>query len=211
MLPHTRTPEELQKASNHLAYEYQMFNATAEKLAQPAPDKATTNAFIESFAIHARILMAFLFTEGRIDPDYDVIGEHFFSDPNVWYDKRKINKIKKPTEFDINGRVGKEVAHLTYKRQEVTPEMKIWDITAIQKAINVAMETFLACVPNELLGDRWDDYKKHGLQYTAPAQHPPPQGQSVPKIGVGTAHPGTLANTVTPGVLKLHKADAPPK
>jgi hypothetical protein len=77
MSPHMRTPEELRKASNHLAYEYQLFDKTAEKLAQPAPDDVTQNAFIESFAIHARILMAFLFEEGRIDP-HDVIGKHFF-------------------------------------------------------------------------------------------------------------------------------------
>jgi hypothetical protein len=35
-----------------------MFNATAEKLAQPDLDDVTLNAFIESFVIHARIFMA---------------------------------------------------------------------------------------------------------------------------------------------------------
>jgi hypothetical protein len=112
MPPHTRTRDELQKASNHLAYEWQMFNETAEKLGQPALDAVTRNAFIESFAVHARILMAFLFREGRIDSD-DVLGEHFFSEPSIWFNKRKIKKIKKPDEFDINGRVGKEVAYNT--------------------------------------------------------------------------------------------------
>jgi hypothetical protein len=79
MPPHTRTPDELQKASNHLHYEWTMFNATAQKLAQPALDAVTRNAFIESFAIHVRILMAFLFREGRIGTG-DVIGDHFFEE-----------------------------------------------------------------------------------------------------------------------------------
>jgi hypothetical protein len=210
MSPHTRTPDELQKASNHLHYEWTMFNATAEKLAQPGPDDVTQNAFVESFTIHARIFMAFLFEEGSIDQE-DVLARHFFSDSSLWHDKLKTNKIKKPAQFRINSRVGKEVAHLSYKRQQVTPEMKPWEISAIRDAIIPAMKTFLACVPNELLGDRWDDYKKRGLQYAAPATYLPAQGQSAPKISVSTAPPVTIANMVTPGILRPHKPDDPVK
>jgi hypothetical protein len=206
MPPHTRTPDELRKASNHLHYEWTMFNATAEKLAQPGLDDVTRNAFIESFAIHARIFMAFLFEAGSKNPE-DVLAKHFFSDQSVYEGKLETNKIKAPDQFKINSRVGKEVAHLSYKRQQVTPEMKTWEISAIRDAIIPAMETFLACVPNELLGDRWDDYKKRGFQYATPAPYLPAQGQSAPHISVGTAPPATIANTFTPGTLRPHKPD----
>ena len=57
----TRTPDELRKASDHLVYEYWMLNTSAENLERPSLDEVTTNAFIESFTVHARVLIAFFF------------------------------------------------------------------------------------------------------------------------------------------------------
>ena len=190
-----------------------MFNATAEKLARPALDDVTRNAFIESFAIHARILMAFLYEEGLIDPD-DVLARHFFSDPSTWFDERKTKKIKKPVAFNINSRVGKEVAHLSSKCQQVTPEMKKWYITAIQNAINATMKTFLACVPPELLGDRWQEPEMQKLRHIAPAQNTHLHGQSILGTVGSTANPWSMitANTVAPGVvLRPPTPDKPQK
>lgn len=53
------------------------------------------------------------------------------------------------------GRVNKEIAHLTYDRQFVTPELKVWDFVALGNAILKIVQVFLTAMPKRLLGSRW--------------------------------------------------------
>lgn len=55
----------------------------------------------------------------------------------------------------VAGRVGKEVAHLTYARQLVTAETKPWPFVEIAGAFDIAMSVFLKSAPGHLLGQRW--------------------------------------------------------
>jgi len=51
--------------------------------------------------------------------------------------------------------VGKEVAHLTYARQDVTPETKPWPFVEIVTEVNSIFSKFFDLIPHDLLGPRW--------------------------------------------------------
>ena len=120
-----------------------------------AGEGVINNAFIESFTIHARGLLYFLYA-GNPKSD-DVIVDDFFPTSLKWKKARpgKTKILKK-----VHKRVAKEVAHLTYDRQDVTPEMKGWPFLQIAKDIKVALNEFLRIVPEELLGPRWENERE---------------------------------------------------
>ena len=123
-----RTNEELKKVSEHLYYEIWMLNETSQL---SDSNTVKNNALIESFSIHARVLLDFLYkTQGRPD---DTFATDFFDDPQKWQDY-----IQEKAEVlsEIKRRVAKEIVHLTYKRLEVTPEEKKWDRPQICEDIN---------------------------------------------------------------------------
>jgi hypothetical protein len=108
------------------------------------------NALLESFTIHARALLDFLYAEKpKLD---DVIAEDYFADPAQW---ESIRPAKTTTLQTVHRRVGKEVAHLTYARQEVTPEMKAWPFAQIGQEIISICNLFLRSIPENLVGERW--------------------------------------------------------
>jgi len=52
-------------------------------------------------------------------------------------------------------RAGKEVAHLTYARLDVTPETKLWPFIKIANEIAEIIDTFLEHIPGSKLGEQW--------------------------------------------------------
>ncbi len=146
-----RTEEELQKASEHLFYEFWMFTSLARGMASGIFNEGIiSNALLESFTIHARVLLDFLFSENpRSD---DVIAEDYIPSQSDWV---KIKGSKSEILKDIHKRVGKEVAHLTYYRQKVTLDAKIWNFIEIANEINSIFNKFLNLVPKNLLGTNW--------------------------------------------------------
>ena len=110
--------------------------------------RVTNNAFIEAFGVHVRSLLDFFYAKGQDD---DVVAAHFFTSPGLWENaspfkgKEDLQKIK--------NRVNKEIAHLTYTRQDV--KSKLWPFKEIQDDLNKIAEVFYSCVPKDLLGDRW--------------------------------------------------------
>jgi hypothetical protein len=112
------------------------------------------NALLESFVIHARALLDFLYAE-RPRSD-DVIAEDFLSSPNDW---PKIRPPKTDLLKTIHRRVGKEAAHLTYARLDVTQETKLWAFLQIAEDITIVFDQFLEIVPKSLLGSRWEKLK----------------------------------------------------
>jgi len=146
-----RTVEQLRAASEHLHYEVSMFDATGRALGGglfgPGP---ATNAFLESFTIHTRALLQFLFPKDP-KPD-DVLAEDYFENPSAWLELRG----ELPEALGIvNRRVGKEIAHLTYARLDVTPETKGWNIPVIWEAVLRLMQTFAKNAPRGQLGPSW--------------------------------------------------------
>ena len=58
----------------------------------------------------------------------------------------------------IASRVGKEVAHLTYARQDVDPEAKGWRVIDMAVCLTSLSELFLEKLPNKMLGLRWANW-----------------------------------------------------
>ena len=107
------------------------------------------NALIESFALHARVLLDFFYGSAKSRNQDDVLAEHFFHDAEIWHAKRP--HLSDDDRKLIKRRVGKEIAHLTYARQMVDPEDKPWPITDIVDVIDAAANKFFDLAPMELL------------------------------------------------------------
>lgn len=138
-----RSDEDLKAASKHLSYEIQMLYGTANLLAQGnIYSWAVHNALLESFLIHVRIMLEFLYAQ-KPWPD-DVIAEDFFDDPNEWVQARpkKSDLLK-----DAHKRAGKQLAHLSYTRLAITPEKKAWRFMKIAKQVDQVFKKFLKIVP----------------------------------------------------------------
>ena len=129
-------------ASHHLFYEIWMFYESARFLKRDiGTDVVSTNAHLESFAVHGRVLLSFFYSEAEQD---DVIARHYIKNwENICPPIPE--KLKK-----IRFRVGKEVAHLTYSRLHVTPEAKGWDVSAEQEMHQI-VEKFQENVPKNFV------------------------------------------------------------
>jgi hypothetical protein len=148
-----RSNESLRNASNFLHYELGMFQKCSQGLASGILGIGPLqNAVLEAFTIHVRALLDFFYPGKSPWPD-DVLAEHFIPD---W-------AIRRPAISDLllkaHSRVGKEVAHLTYTREKVTPETKPWDFIGIERDMSVIIDAFIKAVPRHLLGDRWNGFK----------------------------------------------------
>jgi len=146
-----RAPDELRAASEHLFYEVWMFNTLARALATGVfGDGAVNNALLESFTVHARVLLDFLFADKpRSD---DVVAEDFFLTPERW---PTVRGDMPPLLQAVEARVGKEVAHLTYARLGVTPEKKEWRFIEIAVTLETIISRFVENVPPEHLAESW--------------------------------------------------------
>src|SRR6476620_6674648 len=118
----TRKLEELQESSNHLFHEVWMFISLANGLASGIfGEGPIVNALLESFVIHVRAIMDFLYAE--IPQSDDVIAEDVFASPEEW---KNMRPMLSEALSQATRRAGKEIAHLTYARLDVTPETKPW-------------------------------------------------------------------------------------
>lgn len=150
-----RSDQDLVEISNHLLYEIQMLFETARALATAdrASERdvrmwATHNALLESFIIHARVLLDFLYSSRR-KPD-DVIAQDFLDNASAWLQQRpKKSRLLKTS----HKRVGKELAHLTYARLAVTPDEKQWQFVDIANEIGGVLKKFLRLVPEWRVSD----------------------------------------------------------
>jgi hypothetical protein len=144
----TRSDVELQKASKHLWYEWTMLVELAKLLRSDKLPDVTGNAYLESFAIHARALHDFLYPDAA-SVSTDVLARDYLMSDD-WGGKR-------PT-YGLKYRVNKEVAHLTYNRLEVTPEAKLWPVQELAKTLDSAMLDFGRLVPERLLCEELRQY-----------------------------------------------------
>ncbi len=119
----------LNKLSGHLHYEFWMLGE-ALNLQLNARDQRDINVAIESFSIHARVLVDFLFmSSGR---ETDVLAVDYLDDRESWL---QFIDDKKCTCDYVRFRTGKEIAHLTIDRLNIAPEAKKWDCVDIHKKL----------------------------------------------------------------------------
>lgn len=200
-----RTRDELQRISDVVLYELQVLFGTAQALRDdvqgpeagelPWPQRM---ACIESFAIHARVLEAFLWDEPRKRFPDDALAIDFFSE-GVWESIRV--RVQRSELDQIRDRAGHEVAHLSYKRVNKTEEARRWKFDVIAGVIGNAFRLFLESVNAELLCDgfeqrlrrSWPEY----LNYPV-AMSFPPNCETAPAI--------TVASESLQDVGELHQA-----
>jgi len=141
----------LREASGHVWYEIWMLLSVGCALAGPLLGEGVArNAFVESFALHARSLVGFLFG-GKVRPT-DLIAADYFDSAARW---AKLRGGMPPELRVIGPRVRGEIAHLSYERLAVTAETKGWDVPAIVKAIAGLGDKFAGAVPPDLLHPHW--------------------------------------------------------
>jgi hypothetical protein len=151
-----RSDQELQAfATEHLSYELGMLAGLTKRLLGVLEhdreagkpdlewlDRETRNAQVESFAIHARLLLDFFYPSNPRDDD--VLAKHFVD--GSWKPPALT-----PALSELRQRVGKGVAHLTYSRLNVTEEEKQWLFAAICSEFGHVVRAFAAAASSERL------------------------------------------------------------
>ena len=140
-----RRPEELKKAPEAVSYEMDMLTTTSNKLAFAGQtDEVVYYALVESFVLHARVLIDFLYPD---NPKNDhIIAGDFFSSVAEWEKKRPdIPEILKETRV----RAHKQAAHLSYDRlSKYTGPEKVWAHIEIANEIIKVFNVFVKSEPN---------------------------------------------------------------
>lgn len=129
MAKRTMTDSELSAFSEeHLSYEVDNFLACAAVLVFEGQkyNAHIRNALIESFTLHARSVLSFLYNDRPREDDAH--AQEFLKAGLVW------TEIRRPIPdslANLKRRVDKEIAHLTYARMEVNGEDKAWHLPPI--------------------------------------------------------------------------------
>jgi hypothetical protein len=140
----------LRDASRALWYEIWMLHAMVRSLAVQVrtPRDVSHNALVESFALHTRNLIEFLYPTDTVDPD-TIIAADFLAD---WKEDMPewLRIVKK--------RTNKLLAHLTYDRVSNSTGSNRWDVRKIGNHLNAALGEFFRRVPRDRIGDKLWNY-----------------------------------------------------
>lgn len=139
--------EELKLVAEHLYYEIWMLRWTTIILSFGVfGDSICKNAFVESFAIHTRNLIEFLFDRKAKVTSDTIVAEHYFPDPATWRD-RYPQKSKILQEAWI--RANKQIAHMSTDRKK----REKWNQAAIWNALCPILRDFVNKAPKDKFGD----------------------------------------------------------
>ena len=126
-------------SGQHIAYEIEMCARAAHLVLAFAPERhSVTNALLESYALHLRNLIEFIYRKPRLD---DVNAIHYVCDREAWIAARG----EVPAYLKVvKDRADKQVAHLTKKRFSGDAPEKQWspveEIGALMPSLQVFME-----------------------------------------------------------------------
>jgi hypothetical protein len=200
-----RPREELHGISDALLYELQMLFGSTQALRDEVqgPRKRTLPwsqkmACIESFAIHARALEAFLWDKPNKNHPDDALAIDFFGD-GKWESIRQ--RVQRSALDELRDRAGHEIAHLSYKRVSKNEQARRWKFDVIAGVIGNAFRLFLENVDanllvtgfEERLRATWPEYLNFPI-----AMGFPPDCDSAPAI--------TIASESLQDVSLLHQA-----
>jgi hypothetical protein len=176
-------------ARRHLVYEVRMLVASAVELSKHDTANPQSNAFLESFLIHARCLRDFLWGTRSKRHGQDAFAQDF-CEPGTWESER--GEVP-PALTEIGGRrrMGRELAHLTYHRTDVSPNAKHWACGDVCFEIIEALDqlSFLA------RPDTMDADTRQALIY--PQSHFP--GVGPPSVALGTYYESDLVQGLEMG------------
>jgi hypothetical protein len=142
-------------ATEHLVYEVEQLHGLIVKFLEIRAhdddhgdrdleflDMATRNAQVESFAIHTRALLDFLYGVRR--QPTDAIASDFV--PRGW------NAGSKPKILDsVKPRVGSEIAHMSYRRVGLTDAERQWHYLEVWDALAATLTRFANDASADLL------------------------------------------------------------
>jgi hypothetical protein len=111
-------------------------------------------ACIEAFAIHARLLEAFLWDKPTKHHPDDALAVDFFDDGEWEAIRQRVQRSELDT---LRDRAGHEIAHLSYKRVNKTEEARRWKFDVITGVIGNAFRLFLENVDPDLLCGGFED------------------------------------------------------
>jgi hypothetical protein len=121
----------------HLFYEIDMCRRTASLLAG-APDGVLNNVLVESYAIHLRALIEFLYGNPKHTDDLSAID--YVREQKPWLDAR--GAIPAPLK-DARDRAHKQIAHFTKKRFADGARQKQWQPGLEIPALVAGLRLFL--------------------------------------------------------------------
>jgi hypothetical protein len=168
-------------AGEHLIYELGMLRDVSIKLGNRhhADDGVVENALLESFTLHARVLLDFFYGNRRKADD--ALASDFFAD-DTWERQRP---DRSTALEEVNQRVGKEVAHLTYARADIPSDAKGWPIIPMYLELASVFSRFVRLVPEEIIGRDFLEVAIPILPTAEPVRHldgMPVPTRSAPKI-----------------------------
>ncbi|MEZ4588688.1 MAG: hypothetical protein R2909_20110 [Gemmatimonadales bacterium] len=202
----TRKSEDLRAFSEHLLYELQALFRLADRLRAHADGREqlpweVEMACIESFAIHARALENFLWSDrksGRF-PD-DAFATDYFA-PGEWAALRA--RVQRSGIDGIAARTGHEIAHLSYKRKTHLAGDQDWAFDVIAGVVGRAFRLFLEHVPTEhvvedfesRLRSTWPEYLNFSVAISFPPDKNPKSVAT--KMFTGRPQPASFEDLLT--------------
>jgi hypothetical protein len=148
-LAKVRSRQELIDAAEHVCYEIWMLHHMGRALAYGLPGNGPIlNAFINSFAIHVRNLVDFLYEKKPNKKPDAILAEHYMANGQDWAKMRPAltKKLK-----DAKIRCDKQVAHLTTRRQK----KESWNFAEIVRELHSPLAKFVNSIDLSLLGEHF--------------------------------------------------------
>ena len=133
------SPEKLIEFSGeHLYYEIWMLYGVTDLLLKGGQDECVYNALLESFVIHASIIIDFFYRPQVYDGDARAV--HYIHDLKGW--RASLPSYQKYFK-EFHRKRNKEVVHLSYTRLDVPLEGKRWNARQVIKQIRRIVDRFL--------------------------------------------------------------------
>jgi hypothetical protein len=135
-------------AEEHLLYEAGMLSEVTGKLMNRhhEGDPVVQNALLESFGIHSRNLIDFLWLD-RPMKNTDAIARD-------WIEGRQA-PVMSERLANVKHRVGKEMVHLSYNRLDLPEDERGWTVLGIGPEVIGAFGNFATEVPDDLVPEGW--------------------------------------------------------
>jgi hypothetical protein len=154
-------------AEKHLLYEAGMLYEVTIKLMNRhhEDDPVLENALLESFGVHNRNLIDFLWLDRPMKAT-DAIARDWIEG---WQPPEMSERLA-----NVKDRVGKEMVHLSYNRLDLSEDEKGWTVLGIGPEVIGAFGKFATEVPDDLVPEDW-----RGRAYSATGTVPPEQAKEL--------------------------------
>jgi hypothetical protein len=176
-----RPPDELKEASKHIFWGMRYLSERLEFFSRFSNKSnageigGMLNSIHDSFLIHARKMIEFLYNTSDLVYDNDLIAEDYFDSPETW-------RMFRPELPDVLVRerkdVGKLLAHFTYEVKDYPSGRIKWETSDIYVGIFNAFQKFLSKVDRSLLYEEIDCLRAENRNIIICYPIYPPEGKA---------------------------------